>query len=60
VSPFVVNSMEVTAQAVISADRRYVRLSMTPVFNTVTGVQALPVISNPLIPGFRLPGIRLP
>jgi tetratricopeptide (TPR) repeat protein len=56
VAPFVANSIDVTAQAVISADRRTVRLSMTPVFNTVTGVQLTPVVSNPIIPGFRLPG----
>jgi tetratricopeptide (TPR) repeat protein len=56
VAPFVSNSLDVTAQAVLSADRRTVRLSMTPVFNTVTGTQLAPVVSNPIIPGFRLPG----
>jgi tetratricopeptide (TPR) repeat protein len=53
VKPFVQNAMDVTAQAVISADRRYVRLSMTPMFNTVTGVQTIPVVVNPTIPGIR-------
>jgi tetratricopeptide (TPR) repeat protein len=53
VKPFVQNSMDVTAQAVISADRRTVRLSMTPVFNGVTGFQTLPVLTNPTIPGRR-------
>ncbi len=53
VKPFVQNAMDVTASAVISADRRYVRLSMTPIFNTVTGVQNVPVIVNPTIPGAR-------
>jgi hypothetical protein len=53
VKPFVQNSIDVTAQAVISADRRYVRLSMTPVFNTVTGVQTIPIVVNPTIPGVR-------
>ncbi len=53
VKPFVQNSLDVTAQAVLSADRRYVRLSMTPVFNTVTGVQNIPVVVNPTIPGVR-------
>jgi tetratricopeptide (TPR) repeat protein len=53
VKPFVRNAMDVTAQAVISADRRYVRLSLSPVFNTVTAVQALPVVVNPTIPGVR-------
>ncbi len=56
VKPFVQNSISVTAQAVISADRRYVRLSVSPVFNTLTGFQPIagPVI-NPTIPGTRLP-----
>src|SRR6185437_11000621 len=53
VKPFVQNSLNVTAQAVLSADRRYVRLSMTPVFNTVTGVRNAPVVVNPTIPGVR-------
>jgi hypothetical protein len=53
VKPFVQNAMDVTAQATISADRRYVRLSMSPVFNTVTGVQNIPVVVNPTIPGVR-------
>ena len=39
------------AQATISADRRYVRLSLSPVFNTVTGFRTTPVINNPLLPG---------
>ena len=51
VKPFVQNALDVTAKAVISADRRYVRLSMTPVFNTVTGVRNVPVVVNPTIPG---------
>jgi tetratricopeptide (TPR) repeat protein len=53
VKPFVQNSLDVTAQAVLSADRRYVRLSMTPVFNGVTGVRTTPVVVNPTIPGAR-------
>jgi hypothetical protein len=53
VKPFVQNALDVTAQATISADRRYVRLSMTPVFNTVTGVQTVPAVVNPTIPGAR-------
>ncbi len=51
VKPFVRNSMDVTAQAVISADRRSIRLSMTPVFNGITGFTTLPVVTNPTIPG---------
>jgi tetratricopeptide (TPR) repeat protein len=53
VKPFVQNSLNVTAQAVLSADRRYVRLSMTPVFNSTTGVRNTPVVVNPTIPGMR-------
>ncbi|HEY7152403.1 MAG TPA: hypothetical protein VH575_00445, partial [Gemmataceae bacterium] len=53
VKPFVQSAMDVTAQAVLSSDRRYVRLSMTPVFNTMTGVQTLPIVVNPTIPGVR-------
>jgi hypothetical protein len=53
VKPFVQNAMDVTAQAVLSADRRYVRLSVSPVFNTLTGVQNTPVVVNPTIPGAR-------
>src|SRR5947209_10689149 len=33
------NNIDVTAQAVISADRRYVRLSLAPTFNVVTGTR---------------------
>src|SRR5207237_1418150 len=51
VAPFVKNSVDVTAQAVLSADRRYVRLSMTPVFNAVANVKAAPVVTNPTLPG---------
>jgi hypothetical protein len=50
VAPFVTNSIDVTAQASISADRRYVRLSLAPVFNTVTGF-GLPTVINTVIPG---------
>ena len=53
VNPFVANSVDLTAQAVISADRRYVRLSLSPMFNVVSGVQPVPVVRSPLIPGFR-------
>jgi hypothetical protein len=51
VSPFVSNNIELTAQATISADRRYVRLSLSPFFNTVTGFRTTPVVNNPLLPG---------
>jgi hypothetical protein len=51
VEPFVSNTVDLTAQAVISADRRYVRLSLAPMFNVVSGVQSIPVIRTPLLPG---------
>jgi tetratricopeptide (TPR) repeat protein len=49
-----INGIDLTAQAVIEGDRdgqRYVRLSMAPVFQSVTRVTAQPVISFPGIPG---------
>ncbi len=49
-SPFT-NGMDLTAQAVVSDDRRYVTLSMAPVFQTATKVQSTPVLS--FIPGGR-------
>jgi len=56
VSPFATNGIDVTAQAVISADRRYVRFSLAPTFNVVTGTRLQPVlIRNPIIPGFPVP-----
>ena len=51
VKPFVGNSLSLTAQATISADRRYVRLSVAPVFNTVTGTNQQPSVILSLIPG---------
>ncbi len=53
IKPFVQNAMDVTASAVLSADRRYLRLSMNPVFNTVTPARNAPVVVNPTIPGAR-------
>jgi hypothetical protein len=50
-SSFVKNSMDVTVQTVLSADRRSVRVSMTPVFNTVGKGNAPPVVTTPIIPG---------
>jgi hypothetical protein len=55
VSPFVKNSVDVTARAVISADRRYLRVSLSPVFNTAAGPQKVPAVVNPTIPGSRRP-----
>jgi hypothetical protein len=51
VQPFVSGSVNLTAQATISADRRYVRLSVAPMFTTVTGTQQQPNVLLPLIPG---------
>jgi hypothetical protein len=51
VKPFVQNALDVTASAVLSADRRSLRLSMTPVFNTVKAAPNAPVVVNPTIPG---------
>jgi len=50
VDSFVRNSMDVTAQAVLAADRRSVRVSVTPVFNTVA-LAGRPTVTNPSIPG---------
>jgi tetratricopeptide (TPR) repeat protein len=52
-SSFIANSLEVTTQATMAADRRSVRVSMTPVFNTVT--DAKPVVSYSGIPGSHEP-----
>ncbi|MFO0844433.1 MAG: vWA domain-containing protein [Gemmataceae bacterium] len=49
VQPFVADSMELTAQAVLSADRRSVRVSVAPVVNTLTDGPARVV--SPVIPG---------
>jgi hypothetical protein len=55
VSPFVPNDIGLTAQAVVSADRRYVRLSVNPVFNTVTNLGPGVLVNIPLIPGGFIP-----
>jgi hypothetical protein len=49
VSPFLPSDVSLTAQAVVSADRRYVRLSVNPIFRTVTDPGIL--VNIPLIPG---------
>jgi hypothetical protein len=51
VAPFVVGSSDVTAQAIISADRRYVRLSLSALSSGIGGMRNQPIIQNPLIPG---------
>jgi hypothetical protein len=51
------NAMDLAAQAVVSADRRYVRLSLAPVFQTVTTVIPTQIVNVPGIPGGRAPGV---
>jgi hypothetical protein len=59
VDSFAGNGLDMTAQAVVSPDRRYVRLSMTPVFQTLAKAQAGPLVNNPLIPGgVTPPGVK--
>jgi tetratricopeptide (TPR) repeat protein len=49
VAPFVANSVDVTAQAVISADRRYVRLSLS-VAGTIARPGLPPRVISPVVP----------
>ena len=51
VATFMKQSMDVTAQAVLSADRRSMRFSVTPQFTPAGVNQTQPVVNNPLIPG---------
>jgi len=51
VNSFIRNTVDLQAQAVISQDRRSVRLSVTPVFNAATMTDTRPVVVNPVIPG---------
>jgi hypothetical protein len=50
VSSFVANSLEVTAQAVLAADRQSVRVSLTPVYNPAAPAGPARVVS-PVFPG---------
>jgi tetratricopeptide (TPR) repeat protein len=53
---FSTNGIDLTAQAVIVDDpdgQRYVRMSMAPVFQTVTRVTPQPILNIPGIPGGR-------
>jgi hypothetical protein len=45
----VANSVELTSQAILSADRRSVRVSVSPVMNTVTSKPAQ--VITPVFPG---------
>ena len=49
VAPFMQNSVDVTSQAALSADRRYVRVSLGAVFTNVSA--ARPAVNNPAVPG---------
>jgi hypothetical protein len=50
VSPLVASGTDFTAQASVTADRRFLRLSLAPVFQTV-GKAGEPAVTNPFIPG---------
>ncbi len=45
------NSLDLAAQATVSADRKYVRLTLSPVFQTSARNDSGPLVTNPLIPG---------
>jgi hypothetical protein len=51
VKSFVSNSLDVTAQAVLSADRRSVRVSLSPVFASGAQPSGKPAVRDPVIPG---------
>jgi hypothetical protein len=51
VSPMFQSSADVTAQAVLTADRRFVRVTLGASFAGVTGVQ--PILRSPVVPGGR-------
>jgi hypothetical protein len=52
VQSFVRDSLDVTAQAVLSADRQSVRLSVSPVFTAGAGNRPVTIVS-PVVPGGR-------
>jgi hypothetical protein len=52
VASFVKDSVDLTAQAVLAADRRSVRITVAPVFMPTTNqTPTAPAINNPLLPG---------
>jgi hypothetical protein len=51
VSPFLLNGADLTAQASVSADRKYIRLTMNPVYQTVGAGGNGSQVNLPLIPG---------
>jgi len=52
-SSIVKDSLDLTAQAIVSADRRSVRVTVQPVFNTAATDRPItaPVVTNPVLPG---------
>jgi hypothetical protein len=56
VSPFAPSNIDMTVQAIVSADRRYVRLNVAPMFATWTGLGPGNLVNIPMVPGgFRVP-----
>jgi hypothetical protein len=54
-TPFTGNGADVLAQATLSADRSQLRLSLSPLFNTLTGTRNQSTFGNPLLPGAPSP-----
>ncbi len=50
VSSCVNNGVDVTAQAAVTANGRFVKMSLSPVFNDPTKMDRVPVVTNPLLP----------
>src|SRR5439155_20512361 len=55
VAPATAGSVDLNARAVVSADQATVRISMTPVFQTVPRAGSGSVVNLPLIPGGSAP-----
>jgi hypothetical protein len=51
VEPFVTNTAQVSTQAIVSADRRWVRIGLSPVFFNGVGGTRLQPFTTPVIPG---------
>jgi tetratricopeptide (TPR) repeat protein len=51
VKSLVNGGMDLTAQAALSQDRRFVRVSLAPVFQTIGQTQSVSLVANPVIPG---------
>jgi tetratricopeptide (TPR) repeat protein len=50
-TPFTGNGADVLAQATLTSDRSQLRLSLSPLFNTLTGTRNQSTFRNPLLPG---------